>query len=283
MPLTIATWNINSVRLRIASVLRFLRAEAPDILCLQEIKTTEDAFPGLELASLGYVHQAVRGQAGYHGVATVSRVPFRKTWSEGFCERGHARHVAVLLESGLELHNVYVPAGGDIPDPKTNDKFAHKLAFLRSMSAYFEKLRGKQNALRALVGDLNIAPLEHDVWSHKQLLKVVSHTPVEVEHLNALKASHDFLDVTRHVVPEPQKIYTWWSYRAHDWEASDRGRRLDHLWLAPALKDGLVSTAIRKSVRGWARASDHAPVIATLDIPGASRKAPGIVCSPRLC
>lgn len=264
MPITVATWNINSVRLRIASVLRFLRAQAPDVVCLQEIKTREDAFPRFEFASLGYVHQAVRGQAGYHGVAILSRVPFRKTWSEGFCERGHARHVAVALEGGLELHNVYVPAGGDVPDPEVNEKFAHKLGFLRRMTAHFERLRGKANARRMLVGDFNVAPLEHDVWSHKQLLRVVSHTPVEVEHLNALKAAHDFLDVTRHVVPEPQKIYTWWSYRAHDWEASDRGRRLDHIWLAPALREALVATAILKSARGWKRASDHAPVIATL-------------------
>jgi exodeoxyribonuclease-3 len=106
---------------------------------------------------------------------------------------------------------------------------------------------------------------------------VVSHTPIEVEHLNALKAAHDFLDVTRKAIPEPQKVYSWWSYRARDWEASDRGRRLDHIWLAPALKESLLATAIRKSVRGWPQASDHAPVIATLDVPGALAKAPGIV------
>lgn len=266
MPLTIATWNINSVRLRIGAVLRFLREAKPDVLCLQEIKTTEDAFPGLALASLGYRHQAVRGQAGYHGVATVSRLPFRKVWSESFCRHGHARHVAVALDGGIELHNVYVPAGGDIPDPEANEKFDHKLAFLRSMTAHFAGMRKKSSVPRVLAGDLNVAPLEHDVWSHKQLLNVVSHTPIEVEHLGALKAAHDFLDVTRHALPEPQKVYSWWSYRARDWQASDRGRRLDHIWLSPALKPSLVSTYILKAARGWPRASDHAPVVATLDV-----------------
>jgi exodeoxyribonuclease-3 len=262
----IATWNINSVRLRQGIVQRFLAEDAPDVLCLQEIKTVQDAFPAAALAEAGYAHQAVLGQRGYNGVAIVARLPFAKTWSAEICERGHARHIAASFANGVEVHNLYVPAGGDIPDPALNEKFAHKLAFLREMERYFGGLPDKSSALRVLVGDLNIAPFENDVWSHKQLLDVVSHTPVEVEALARVKASHDFVDSTRAVVPESEKIYSWWSYRARDWALSDRGRRLDHIWLSPALKDTLACHTIRKEIRGWTQPSDHVPVIATLSL-----------------
>ncbi len=126
------------------------------------------------------------------------------------------------------LHNFYVPAGGDEPDPEVNPKFRHKLGFVSEMNAVradFDDLSGS-----ILVGDLNIAPLEHDVWSHKQLLKVVSHTPVETEGFEAMRESGGWVDLMRLNVPYEQKLYTWWSYRAADWAASDRGRRLDHIW-----------------------------------------------------
>ena len=262
----LATWNINSVRLRAGLVTRFLREEQPDVLCLQEIKTTEDAFPAAAFAEAGYPHQAVLGQIGYHGVATIARQPFRRKWSAEICTRGHARHIAVELANGIELNNFYVPAGGDIPDPEQNDKFAHKLEFLSTMTRHFGKLKGKSSTPRILVGDLNIAPLENDVWSHKQLLDVVSHTPIEVEHLADLRASHDFEDTTRSVVPAAEKIYSWWSYRARDWAASDRGRRLDHIWLSPALKGALKTHAIHKAMRGWAQPSDHVPVVVGLEL-----------------
>src|SRR5262249_31388314 len=152
--------------------------DRPDVLCLQEIKTVEDAFPTAAFAEAGYTHQAVLGQRGYHGVAILSRLPFERSWSAEICAHGHARHIAAAFKNGTELHNLYVPAGGDVPDPALNDKFAHKLGFLEEMARYFAKLPNKASALRVLAGDLNIAPLENDVWSHKQLLDVVSHTPV---------------------------------------------------------------------------------------------------------
>jgi len=262
----IATWNINSVRLRLDLVTRLLSEEAPDILCLQEIKTHNDTFPAKALAALGYSYQAVNGQRGYHGVATVSRVPFARLWAHEFCEKGDARHVAVALENGLEVHNFYVPSGGDIPDPALNEKFAHKLQFLDEMAAKFSKMKGKASAARVLVGDLNVAPGEHDVWSHKQLLDVVSHTPIEVERLGHVLASHDWIDATRAVVPPDEKIYSWWSYRAREWEESDRGRRLDHVWLSPALKGAIGAHTIRRDTRGWEKPSDHVPVVVSLDL-----------------
>jgi exodeoxyribonuclease-3 len=258
----LATWNINSVRLRFPIVAKLLKKEAPDVLALQETKVINDLFPAEGFAKLGYVHQAINGQKGYHGVAILSRIPFRGQVAQDFCEKGDCRHMSVTLQNGVELHNFYVPAGGDIPDPKVNEKFAHKLAFLREMEAMFAKRSDRNTIPAILVGDLNVAPLDNDVWSHKQLLDVVSHTPVEVDLLNKVYAALEWSDVTRSFVPPDQKIYSWWSYRAQDWKASDRGRRLDHIWTSPALKGAVKTHAILKAARGWKQPSDHVPVIA---------------------
>ena len=262
----IATWNINSVRLRIELVKKLLEEEKPDVLCLQEIKCVTDAFPLKDFHKAGYEHVAVNGQKGYHGVAIASRIPFTKTQMREFCEKGDARHVAVELDvpGGLTVHNFYVPAGGDEADPEINEKFAHKLAFLNEMTDWYKAHKKKSESRMVLVGDLNIAPLEHDVWSHKQLLKVVSHTPIEVEHMDRLMASHDWYDVMRHFVPADEKLYSWWSYRAKDWSAADKGRRLDHVWVTPALKSTPKEMKVIREARGWERASDHVPVIVSL-------------------
>lgn len=265
----ITTWNINSVRLRIDQVTRFLKEEAPDVLCLQEIKCLEDNFPGKALAAAGYEYQAISGQAGYHGVAIVSKLPLKNIEKRDFCEKGDSRHIAASLPGGLRVHNFYVPAGGDEPDPKKNDKFAHKLAFLDEMAGWFSALGPRSKAI--LVGDLNVAPREHDVWSHKQLLKIVSHTPIEVEKLGQVIDAHGWIDVARELVPEPEKLFTWWSYRAKDWRASNRGRRLDHIWVSPALKKPALSLGreayiIHDAARSWERPSDHAPVSLKFDL-----------------
>ena len=260
----LATWNINSVRLRAELVTSFLKAHKPDVLCLQETKVPDPLFPTEPFNALGYTHQAISGQKGYHGVAILSRLPFKKTVAKAFCGKDDTRHVSVLFEAGLELHNFYVPAGGDIPDVKANPKFAHKLDFLREMERVFSKQRKKRSQPVVLVGDLNVAPLENDVWSHKQLLDVVSHTPVETDLLAKAFKAFDWHDVTRSFVPADKKIYSWWSYRAADWEESDRGRRLDHIWVSPALKDGLSHHTILREARGWDRPSDHVPVMTTI-------------------
>jgi exodeoxyribonuclease III len=261
----LATWNINSVRLRERLVLMLLTREAPDVLCLQETKVVNDLFPADGFRKLGYVHQAIHGQKGYHGVAILSKRPFVETDSWSFCDVADCRHIQVRFENGIELHNFYVPAGADIPDPVANPKFAHKLDFLREMAKAFEKRQDKRDARAILVGDLNVAPLENDVWSHKQLLDVVSHTPVETGLLGEAKAAFDWVDVTREFVPASEKIYSWWSYRAEDWQASDRGRRLDHIWVSQALKGAVKSQAILKAARGWTQPSDHVPVVAELE------------------
>jgi exodeoxyribonuclease-3 len=268
MRFRLATWNINSVRLRLDLVGRLVKAYQPDVLCLQEIKCIEGKFPEFELRALGFPHIAVAGQKGYHGVATLSRLPFTLLERRDICGRGHARHLSVALEGAgngtkpLVVHNVYVPAGGDIPDPALNEKFRHKLDFLEAMSAWFGAMRAKPKNRMVMVGDLNVAPLPTDVWSHKQLLRVVSHTPAEVERLAQVQASHDWVDVMRRHVPAEEKLFTWWSYRNRDWRASNRGRRLDHIWTTPALDGAAVAMRVLDETRDWTRTSDHVPVIA---------------------
>lgn len=260
----IATWNINSVRLRIDNVERFLTEAEPDVLCLQETKTQDEFFPVEMFDRLGYVHRLVHGMKSYNGVAVISRLPFEGDLSTpGWCQKTDCRHGVAKLASGIEIHNLYVPAGGDVPDPAVNDKFAHKLGFLDELTAWFGEA-ARQHHPMVLVGDLNIAPLEHDVWSHRQLLDVVSHTPVEVDKLGRLQRAGQFTDAVRHFVPADQKLYSWWSYRNRDWAASDRGRRLDHIWVTPTLVPRLAGAAIHRPVRGWDKASDHVPVTVTL-------------------
>ena len=262
MPFTLATWNINSLRLRAGLVLRLLREERPDILCLQECKSPVEKMPFDLFAAQGYRHWVARGQKGYNGVAILSRLPLEDAGHIDWCARGDARHVAARLENGVTIHNCYIPAGGDVPDRAVNEKFGHKLDTLSEMRDHF---RDARPARSILVGDLNIAPREDDVWSHKQLLKIVSHTPIEVEHLTALQEGGGFADITRQDIPEGQ-LYSWWSYRARDWDAADQGRRLDHVWASRDIAQAGHGSRILRAVRGWDQPSDHAPVFASFDL-----------------
>ena len=262
MPVTIATWNINSVRLREALVAKLMEEEAPDILCLQECKSPVDKIPTETFRDLGYAHLVARGEKGYNGVAVLSKLPVEDAGDLDFAGLGHARHVAARLEDGTLIHNFYVPAGGDVPDREVNVKFGQKLDYLTDMRDWFRDNRPER---AILVGDLNIAPREDDVWSHKQLLKIVSHTPIEVEHLGAAQEAGGFTDITRRDIPEGL-LYSWWSYRARDWDAADKGRRLDHIWATGDIAGAAHSSRILRDARGWEKPSDHAPVFATFDL-----------------
>jgi exodeoxyribonuclease-3 len=264
--LTIATWNINSLRLRQSLLQQLISGLAPDIICLQETKVPDDLFPETLARDTGFAHVLKRGMKSYNGVAIISRRPLTLVDNTpDWCAKNDCRHLAASVETAsgpVVIHNFYVPAGGDIPDRALNVKFGHKLDFIAEAKAHFAAHAPKR---AVLVGDLNIAPLEHDVWSHKQLLKIVSHTPVETTGLNAWMAE-GFYDALRHFVPADQKLYTWWSYRNQDWEVSDRGRRLDHVWVSQDLAPGLRNFKILKEARSWEQPSDHVPVAVTLRV-----------------
>ena len=269
MKIRLATWNINSARLRMPQILRFLQDYDVDVLCLQEIKCMNEQFPLEDLAQLGFKYVELNGQKAYHGVATIARIPLRMVERTVFGGIEEARHLNVELTGikrggiPVQIHNFYVPAGGDIADAKVNPKFRHKLDFLTDMATTFSKRQSEKTPM-ILVGDLNIAPLENDVWSHKQMLKVVSHTPIEVEHLDGVYQSLNWIDAMRCQVPHEEKLFTWWSYRAKDWKASNRGRRLDHVWMTPELEGCAAGIQVVETARSWERPSDHAPVIVDL-------------------
>lgn len=259
----VTTWNINSVRLRASSATQILKTIEPDVLCLQETKCPNELFPHQIFKDAGYPHIAVNGMKGYNGVALISRVPFRTTKVLNWAGKEDCRHISATFNNQIELHNFYVPAGGDEPDIEKNEKFEHKLKFLSELTDWFSSERKPIDPM-ILVGDLNIAPLESDVWSHKQLLKVVSHTPVEVEHLDRLMTASRWVDTARHLTPEPEKLFTWWSYRSRNWNIANKGRRLDHIWVTPALKKLITESTVLREARGWEKPSDHAPVTTDL-------------------
>jgi len=259
----IASWNINSVRLRLDLLQEIKKKYDFDILCLQETKVQDDLFPVEEIKKIGYKHMVFRGEKSYNGVAILSKIAFRDSFFYDMCNKGDKRHIAVELENNLTIHNFYIPAGGDIADISVNPKFAHKLDFVKEMTERFS-----QNKLTktVILGDFNIAPYENDVWSHKQLLDVVSHTPIEVSHLKKLSLAQNWIDSARFFVDLEAKLYSWWSYRARDWEKSDRGRRLDHIWLTRDLESNLVAYEMHKDVRRADRPSDHATISVSLEI-----------------
>jgi exodeoxyribonuclease-3 len=266
MRLRLASWNVNSVRLRSEQISRFIREAAPDVLCLQEIKCREGEFPKGAFADAGLPHLKIAGQKGWHGVAIASRLPIEDAPKLDICRENHARAVSGMI-AGVEVCNFYIPAGGDVADRAANPKFDHKLDFYERLTA--EMARRDPAAPLAILGDLNVAPGENDVWNHRYMSRVVSHTPAEVAAMAALKASLGFIDLAREMIPEPTKLASWWSYRAQDFRLSNRGLRLDHIWVTPGLRDaafrlGSAACRIHDYVRAWERPSDHAPVTADL-------------------
>jgi exodeoxyribonuclease-3 len=259
----IATWNINSVRLRINHVIKFIKNHDIHIMCLQETKAQDEFFPIDEFLNIGMKHQYFRGEKSYNGVAILSKIKFQEKEHINWCNKGDCRHISIKLGKEIDLHNFYVPAGGDDPDTSSNPKFAHKIEFLNEMKSHF---LNDTKTKKILVGDLNIAPLENDVWSHKQLLNVVSHTPIETETLLDIIASGEWVDVMREIVPHEQKLYSWWSYRNRNWEISNRGRRLDHVWVSKKLFPQVKSGVIHNETRSWERPSDHVPIVIDIDI-----------------
>jgi exodeoxyribonuclease-3 len=233
------------------------------VLCLQEIKCRDGEFPANAFKNAGYRNMHVVGQKGSHGVAIVSKLKMQPLPGLKLCPKDEAR-VAAVKVAGIEVHNLYVPAGADVPDPIGNPKFQHKLDVLDRMKREYKK----RTAPTVLVGDLNVAPGEFDVWSHKQLLDVVSHTPGETSRLDAAREAGRFVDLARVHRPEPEKVFTWWSYRSPDWTKNNRGRRLDHIWASDDIAATSQAAAFHIHVpcRAWERPSDHVPVVAGLKL-----------------
>ncbi len=271
MRLRVVTWNVNSVRLRAEHAARFVAESGADVLLLQEIKCRDGEFPTAAFEAMGLPHLRIRGQKGAHGVAIASRLPLEDAADLDLCRHGHARQVGAVV-AGVEVHNLYLPAGGDTPDRALNPKFDHKLDVYERLT---RRMAARDPARPLMIaGDLNIAPGEFDVWNHRHMSRIVSHTPLEVAAMGELKDSLGFVDLVREAIPDPEKLYSWWSYRALDYRLSGRGLRLDHLWASPGLAlhardaQGRAEARVHDHVRGWERPSDHAPVSVDLHLPG---------------
>ena len=261
----LATWNINSVRLRMPLLKKLCDEHNLDVVCLQETKVQDSEFPLEDIKALGFDHVVFRGEKSYNGVAILSRLPLSNVAKQDMANVSESRHISACLPDGTEIHNLYIPAGGDEPDIQVNPKFKFKLECLDYLTDWFGANKIPSDKVIA-VGDFNIAPYEHDVWSHKQLLKVVSHTPIEVEKLLRFKESISWVDLARHFVPETEKLYSWWSYRNRDWRKSNRGRRLDHIWATSTITERFGQHQILNDVRDWERPSDHVPVIVSYQL-----------------
>tara|TARA_B100000886_G_scaffold338152_1_gene300373 strand:- start:1891 stop:2664 length:774 start_codon:yes stop_codon:yes gene_type:complete len=250
----IFSWNVNSVRARENHLIELIKQFQPDVICLQETKVINNKFPGKRFIKLGY-DIYLNGMPSYNGVAILSRLKAGDMNCIKFCNKEDARHISVILGK-YQIHSIYVPSGGDIPDLEENVKFKHKLEFVNEVSSRIEE---KKNQI--LCGDLNIAPRKDDVWSHKSLLNVVSHTKVETSSLDNLYKEGNWFDCIRHFCNPPENIYTWWSYRSPDFTKNNRGRRLDHIWVSSNLSKKVVGASILKEARKMQRPSDHVPLV----------------------
>ncbi len=261
------TWNVNSIRIRMDLLRKLCEQENPDILCLQEVKAKEEDFPFSDLKELGFEHIALYGMPGYNGVAIMAKMPLENICRLDWVGKKDARHIKATVFGDIEINNLYIPAGGDLPDPIANLSFAHKLCFMDDIAEYYE-LHQKDLLTKKILlcGDFNVAPSENDVWNHKQLLKIVSHTPIELERLQRLFKSLNFVDAVRLSYPEPEKVFSWWSYRNPNWKTNNKGRRLDHIWVSPCLAPQIGKARILQEVRGWERPSDHVPVALEIKI-----------------
>ena len=254
--------------MRLPLVARLVREMPLELLVLQETKVNDAQFPVDDVKALGFGHIAFRGQPSYNGVAILSKnQAFKEIFYQEFGqgdERAESRHLAVELESGLCVHNFYVPSGGYEPDPITNPKFDHKLRFLNEMMPYFERL-AQEGKPAVVCGDLNVAPHPQDVWSHEKMLKVVSHTPIETGLLDGARDCVGWRDQIRRD-DDTQRLFSWWTYRQPDWRDTNYGRRLDHVWASANLKDHEAGSGILVDARGWEKPSDHVPVFASFDL-----------------
>jgi exodeoxyribonuclease-3 len=231
----IATWNVNSIRVRLEAVLDWMAQSQPDVLCLQEIKVTDELFPVDSFAALGY-QVVVSGQKTYNGVAIMSKVEMTEVKTEfpDYDAEGQKRFIAATI-GGVRVVNVYVP-NGSAPD---SPKFAYKLEFIRQLRNYFERLHVPKELL-VLTGDFNIAPEPRDVY--------------DADEMEGEIGFH----------PEERGLYSWWDYRAGAFRR-DMGLRIDHIWASPPLAALSIESGMDKEQRSLHKPSDHIPVWATFD------------------
>jgi exodeoxyribonuclease-3 len=254
----IATWNVNSIRVRLQTVLDWMDQARADVLCLQEIKVTDELFPAASFQALGY-HVTVSGQKTYNGVAIVSKYRMTDVLAEfpDYNAQGQKRLVAVTTGQ-IRLINVYVPQGSS-PD---SSKFVYKLEFISKLRDYLEQLHDPEELL-VLTGDFNVAPEGRDVYDAEAMEGEIGFHPEERAALQELM-NWGFRDVFRQHHKE-SGLYSWWDYRAGAFRRN-MGLRIDHIWASPPLAALSVDSGMDKEQRSLPKPSDHIPVWATFDL-----------------
>ena len=257
--ITIATWNVKSVKARLENLKAWLAEAEPDVVLLQELKCQDDAFPRAELEALGW-HLAVHGQKAYNGVAILSRFPLAqvRTGLPGDDNDPQARYVEAILPQGLKVASLYLPNG----NPAPGDKFDYKLAWMRRLLSHAQDLLAGDLPF-LLGGAYNICPTDADVYAPAQWADDALCRPDS----RALFRSLLHLGLTeafRELHPDEAGRYSFWDYQAGAWQR-DAGLRIDHFLLSPAVADRLLACDIDKGPRGREKASDHTPVWCRLD------------------
>jgi exodeoxyribonuclease-3 len=258
----IATWNVNSVKARLESVVAWLKEAASDVVALQEIKCTDDTFPAAAFEELGY-NCAVHGQKTYNGVAILSRRPLEDVTPRlpGGDGDDHARYIEAVVpgeKGAVRVASIYAPNG----NPVDTEKFPYKLAWLERLHARAKALLLDEEAF-ALMGDYNVIPTPDDVWDAKAWLGDALYQPASRAALRKLEYL-GLTDAFRACHPETNR-YTFWDYQAGAWQ-KDHGIRIDHIMLSPQAADRLKACGIDKHVRAWEKPSDHVPVWCELAI-----------------
>jgi exodeoxyribonuclease III len=257
----IATWNVNSVRQRTEHLLRYLRDVSPDVLCLQELKCVDDAFPLIDVEALGY-NVAVHGQKALNGVAILSKAPFEATRGlAGDPNDEHARYIEAVIPDGagiVRVASLYLPNG----NPPDTDKYAYKLAWMDRLRAHARRLLAFEEPV-VLAGDYNVIPESRDCFDPKAWAGDALFLPQTRQRFQAL-IHLGYTDAVR-ATTDAAGLYTFWDYQAGAWQ-KNHGLRIDHLLLSPQASDRLVDVGIDSYVRAWEKPSDHVPVWIDLDL-----------------
>lgn len=254
--LKIATWNINSIRMRLPLLLKWLRESEPDVVLLQETKVMDDQFPKQEIEDLHY-NIAMHGQKTFNGVAILSKHPIEDiSTSIPDFEDEQARYIEAVV-NGTRVASVYVPNGMEVG----SDKYTYKLNFLTHLYKHMQTLLTYDETF-VIGGDFNIAPTDQDGYDpQKWHERILCSTP-EREKLRAIMYL-GLTDALRSLHPDENELYTWWDYRGGSWQ-NNFGLRIDHLLLSPQAADRLDKAAVEKEYRDGEKTSDHAPVSCTL-------------------
>lgn len=258
----IATWNINSIKQRIDNLVAWLGERQPDIVCLQELKCTDEAFPREPLEALGY-NLAVHGQKAFNGVAILSKLPLDEvtTGLPGDKTDDHSRFIEVSVSTGrgsLRIVSLYLPNG----NPVNTEKYPYKLRWMDRLFNFVDDRLKLEDEL-VLAGDYNVIPAPADVYNPPAWIDDALFRPQTRDKFRAL-LNLGLTDAIRATTDE--RLYTFWDYQAGAWQKNN-GLRIDHVLLSPNAADRLTGSGVDKHVRGWEKPSDHVPVYVDLDVP----------------